>query len=273
MKIHTPIASLSIAAISLFVIGCTQTRISSFVAEVSEAPEVHGFNTYQEPHTTAIRVSGMLNFDSKEDVNVDAKHQDWADSKTNENHYQVTTINTRGVYKIGGIDVEGKLDFLAKAGLATIGFGIGINDGIYHHLTLGINSRYLDIGAFAGLYHHHGNLKYNGSECSTITTCDPEDWDGFHGDKTEYKISFLGGFYAGLILGDAFFNYSLSTYTPNIDAHGEGLTVPAIYSHYFTLGYRINRYIEINGGTVGSYIEDIGHWHWAGRTGLSFYWI
>ena len=43
MKVHTPIATICVAAISLFLIGCTQTRISSFVAEVSEAPEVHGF--------------------------------------------------------------------------------------------------------------------------------------------------------------------------------------------------------------------------------------
>lgn len=273
MKVHTPIAIICIAAISLLLIGCTQTRISSFSADVSEAPEVHGFNTYQEPHTTAIRVSGTVNFDSKEDVDVDAQHRDWADKKNKEGHYEATTFNTRGIYTIGGLDIEGKLDFLAKANLAVIGFGIAVNDGIYHHLTLGINSRYFDIGGFAGLYHHKGKITYSGSECSTVTTCEKEDWSGIHGNNSDYRISGFGGLYAGVILGDAFFNYSFSTYTPNINAHGEGLTVPSIYSHYFILGYRINRYIEINGGTVGTYIEDVSHWHWAGRTGLSFYWI
>ena len=95
----------------------------------SEAPEVHGANTYQQQHSASWRVTGKINSNTRRDVKITAEpfrskkegaEADW-------------------LYKMGGVDFTGSADFLYKADDEFFGGGVGYTDGIYHYCMFGEN--------------------------------------------------------------------------------------------------------------------------------------
>ena len=110
-------------------------------ATVSDAPEVHGSNTTQEPYSSMWRVSGKV---------IGAKEEKIDDKER--------------TYEIGGVEGSGKIDYLHKSGTLIFGAGLGYDDGLYYHLTLGWNFRDFEFGFFTG-HILMNNSKKGGERC------------------------------------------------------------------------------------------------------------
>ena len=243
--------------------GCEtyHTKIHSLETTISEAPEVHGANTSQQPHSAAWRFSGKINSNSREDV---------GDFVRGSSHIE---DNTNVTYKLGGMDFSAKVDFLYKLDGFIFGTGIGFKDGVYHHFSLGANLQYVEFGMFLGFFHQYHNAYYNVSKCQTIIHLfkeSEEDCDSFNDERNIFTISPFMGAYAGIMIHDFFINYSVSVYKPSIDIENNSLDLAAITTQYITLGYRINKYFELSAGAVINY-KNIPHWNYGWTSGISFY--
>ena len=234
----------------LFSAGCTDNyiKVHSLKATVSEAPEVHGANTSQKPHSGTFRFTGKINSNRP-----NTSHEQIS------NHIHGSTYFTDVYYKLGGIDFSAKADFFYKRDEFFFGTGVGYKDGIYHNFLLGANMQHLEFGLFFGLYHQYSNLSYEVSRCTydydiltkSKETCEPsykEQIDRFNHNP------FMGGF-AGIILDKMFFNYSVSVYSPQIKIEDYSLDAAIITSNYLTLGYRLNKWVEISGGAIITYLD------------------
>ena len=267
MILKRTILALALAVTGMLATGCTALRISSFNLEASESPEVYGINHNLEPHKSTLRLHGGIRLDNREDINVIGTYTDLTkDSDTLHKHENFTA---EGMYEFGGFEVEGGATWFHKSDAFLYGIGIGFNDGIYHHLTLGINTTHFEAGVFAGLFHQYSRLRYYGETCNDITICEDDDWESTFGDETETRISPFYGLYLGAFLGEMFLEYSLSMYTPNLDIEDDKVNVPMITTNYITLGYRFNEQFEVSGGAIISAIK--GKLHYAASLGVNFY--
>lgn len=254
-------AILSLAFSSLFFMGCEggYTKIHTLDINVSEAPEVHGANTNQAPHSASWRLTGKVNTSSKDEIT------DQVTSRGN---------SANVTYKLGGTDFSGKIDFLYKVDGFIFGSGLGFKDGIYHHFTLGTNLRNFEFGAFFGFYHQYDKIEYEASRCeyeyhlfsSTDETCSSSFYESVYRFNT---APFIGA-YAGLIIDKFFINYSVSVYSPSVNIEENAPTLAAIATQYLTAGIRINKWIELSAGSTMTYM-DTPHWHYGFTGGISFY--
>lgn len=170
-------------------------------------------------------------------------------------------------YKMGGVDFSGKVDYLYKARGFVIGGGLGYNDGIISHLTIGANFSHFEFGSFIGVYGLHSDIEYwgetsEGSDGVSVTFKD-------HNDQT--NVSVFAGMYAGLYFDKLFFNLSVSSYRPNPEMEGTDLSVPGIATVYLTTGYRLNRWFEVSVGGIATYIDAPNGYNGGVTSGISLY--
>ena len=138
-------------ALCLLATGCTRTRITGFRAEVAESPEVEGVRGYLEPHSSTFRFSGSYLFSPKETMAVSGSYSDYsADSLMR----PTREFTAKGVYELGGSDLNASFEWFKKLHFFLWGLGIGYDDGVYHHLKIGFNTRFVEAGAFMGTFHH-----------------------------------------------------------------------------------------------------------------------
>lgn len=263
---HFAYISLCLALCLLFA-GCTRTRISGFRVETPEAPEVEGVHTYMEPHSMSYRFSGSMNISPKETMAVSGSYSNYSSDSLMEDSRKFTA---RGIYEFGGSDVNATFDWFSKASVLLFGFGVGYDDGIYHHLKLGFNTSVFEAGVYVGFFHHYTELEIDGSTCSTWPCSDDDNWSSIKNTDAEFYTSLLYGAYASVIVDDFFVSYNLSIYGPNVKGGGESVSSPNIYSHYFKSGYRISKHWEVYGGLILSFV-DPDYRHFAGSAGASFY--
>ena len=238
-------------------------HISSFQLDVSEAPEVYGASRYMEPHTSTTRFFGTLKVDPEEDLDVSGSYRDWNEDTLN----KITEYTVNGKYHMGGFEGTASYEWYSKFDNAIIGFGLGYNDGLYHHITYGFNFHQLEFGTFVGFYHQYMHIQYRGSTCSGIKSCTSSS--SLNEDKNTIETSLFWGMYAGFFFGNFFLNYSLSAYTPGLDTEDENVHTPIITSNYITLGFHINKHIAISAGAIGSDVSS--QWHWGGSLGIAYY--
>lgn len=234
----------------LFLQGCmaTSTRINKLKVSTSDAPEVHGYNTNLAVHSDVLKINGKINISSRENVSISKKENE--------------------EYEMGGIKVAGKLDYLHKINTLILGLGLGIDDGIYHHFTLGWNFTHFEFGGFIGSFHQYGNVQYDVERCIATekqnTTLDGivlwsndvcTSYIPYNKNKSEFNSDLFIGLFAGVFIDDFFYNYSLSYYYRDIDIEGERHRLAAVTSHYFTIGYKLNEQFEF---TVGGVVTEIG---------------
>ena len=223
-------------------------------ATVSDAPEVHGSNTTQEPYSSMWRVSGKV---------IGAKEEKIDDKER--------------TYEIGGVEGSGKIDYLHKSGTLIFGAGLGYDDGLYYHLTLGWNFRDFEFGFFTG-HILFRDIKYSGEKCvetekNNVTIDGAVFWsrtvcasyEPFEKEEIKYvEDLFLGGF-VGIIIGKSFLNYSFSI-------EGFDIVDTPILSHYISMGYRFGDFIELSLGTVLTNVGSLESGYVYGITGtVGFY--
>ncbi len=235
----------------LFFTGCvsSSTHINKLKISTSDAPEVHGMNTNWEAHSSMARINGKINV---------SKHKNVSNS-----------LEGNEVYEMGGVDIAGKLDYLYKGNTVLTGFGLGYDDGLYHHFTLGWNFLHFEFGGFLGFFHQYSDIQYSGEKCSTTKKQDvsldgsvlwTEDvctsYTSFGKHKSEYITSLFAGAFAGIFIDKYFFNYSFSSYSRNIEIEDKRYSLSSITSHYFTLGYRLNKKFEFGAGVFLTKVGD-----------------
>lgn len=241
--------------------GCINTHFQKLHMTASEAPEVHGANTYQQPHSASWRVTGKINSNTRRDVKITPE-------TSNSKNKSKESVEPDWLYKMGGVEFTGKADFFYKANSAFLGTGIGYNNGIYHHFSFGGNFSHVEFGFFIGLYHQYFDADYVGEHCEVVLFSD-DKCDSFSNESHGLSTSLFGGGFAGLIFGDFFLNYSLSVYAPSPEIEGGSPDLSGIHSNYFTMGYRFH-WVEVSAGFVMSLVEGrIASYGFTG--GLSFY--
>lgn len=235
----------------IFLQGCVaaSTRINKLKVSTSDAPEAHGYNTNMSAHSSVLKINGKINISSRENVSISKKGNE--------------------EYEMGGIEVAGKLDYLHKINTLILGLGLGIDDGIYHHFTLGWNFSHFEFGGFIGTFYQYGNVQYDIERC-TATKKQNVTLDGtvlwtdevcasyvpYSKNESEFNSDLFIGLFAGVFVDNFFFNYSLSYYYRDLDIEGEKHSLAAITSHYFTLGYKLNEKFEFTVGGVLTGIDD-----------------
>ena len=130
--------------------GCVSTYVHKFRMTASEAPEVHGANTYQMPHSSSWRITGKVNASQKKNVDITEESSVYKDLSHLFENYEDFSHAT---YAMGGIDFTGKIDYLYKIDNLILGMGVGYKDGVYHHFTLGYNFFNFEFGGFIGGFH------------------------------------------------------------------------------------------------------------------------
>ena len=254
-------------ACALVSTGCVTTNLHRFRMTASEAPEVHGANTNLKPKSNNWRFTGKVNYNYEKKVDI-SENFHW--NKTLDELFDGEKIESSdAAYKMGGLDFTGKIDYLYKSNYFVFGLGAGYKDGLFNHVTLGWNFPHIEFGAFTGVYYQYSDLQYYG-EVVTSDCEDEGDCQKISDHNSELNTSVFGGAYAGIYLDKLFFNYSVSTYTPNPQISGKGLNIPSITSHYFTVGYRFNDWLEITAGGIFTDIDDAGT-NGGYTGGVSFY--
>ncbi len=263
-RIRFPFACLLF--IPFFLMGCSVTRVYDFSMTASEAPEVHGANAEQKPHSSSWRFSGKVyksvheNVVIREGLYSNGKEYEWR-------------------YEIGGNDFSGKADWFYKSRHFMIGTGVGYKDGLYHHGTVGVNTSHMELGAFLGLFHQYSDLEYTLENCETGWYEDEYDQLSYDPVRAgcnsssdhHYRFStspFMGAFWA-LYFSKFYLNYNVSFYTPEPDVEGESLNVPSITSNYLNVGYRITRWLDYSVGAILTATD--GNLIWGVSSGISFY--
>ncbi|MBR4784857.1 MAG: hypothetical protein IK012_06340 [Fibrobacter sp.] len=263
---HFAYISLCLALCLLFA-GCTRTRISSFRVETPEAPEVEGVHAYMEPHSATYRFSGSVTISPKETMAVSGSYVNYSSDSLMQ---QSRSFSANGYYEFGGSDVNASFDWFGKASVMLIGFGVGYDDGIYHHLKVGFNTSVVEAGVYLGLYHQYTTLEINGSTCDTWPCSERDNWGSMSETNTDFYTNLFYGLYASIIIDDFFMSYNLSIYNPSVSGGGESVSSPDIYSHYIKGGYRISKHWEVNAGLIMSFV-DPDYRHFAANVGAAFY--
>ena len=238
----------------------------------SEAPEVHGSNTYQMPHSSSWRISGTVNANKRRDIDITEESSVYKDLSQLFDSYEDFSNAT---YTMGGIDFTGKIDYLYKVDHLTFGSGVGYKDGVYHHFTLGVNFMNFEFGGFIGGFHQYSDLEYDGRTCNDEWFYENERCRNFGDHHYRFNHSVFAGLFASLYFDKLFFNYSVSTYTPRpvIDNYYDDydVSVPEITTNYINAGYRFNRWVEFNVGTIATYISGVSVWNLGFSGGVSWY--
>lgn len=251
--------------------GCVSTYVHKFRMTASEAPEVHGANTYQMPHSSSWRITGKVNANQKKNVDITEESSVYKDLSHLFENYEDFSHAT---YAMGGIDFTGKIDYLYKIDNLILGMGVGYKDGVYHHFTLGYNFFNFEFGGFIGGFHQYSDLEYDGQSCEDVSFYDDKYCRPFEDHHYRFNSSIMGGMFAGVYFDRLFFNYSMSMYKPSpiIESREDyDLSVPTIMTNYFTTGYRFNRWIEFSVGGIATYVEGVSAWNLGFTGGISLY--
>lgn len=240
--------------------GCSLPSVKNLHLnmDVSEAPEVHGANTYQLSNTSLKRLTGKLNYNLEDEREFENGSRDI-------------------VYYVGVLDFTFKYDYIKKGkDYLFAGAGVGYKDGLFYHFSLGANMPHIEIGGFLGLYHHFTQLDYKGEYCTESFLFFPTECEHFSKDDYDITTSLFAGAFASFYLEKFFINYSVSVYDPTVTLkipNGDySLSLPSISSHYLAFGYRLNKRLEFTSGAIFNYINSpAASWYIGLTSGINFY--
>lgn len=224
------------------------------------------------PHSSSWRITGKVNANQEKKVDITDESSVY---KSFDHLFDSYEEFSSATYIMGGIDYTGKIDYLYKLDNLILGAGIGYKDGIYHHFSLGFNFLNFEFGGFFGGFHQYSDLEYDGQSCEDVSLYDDKYCRAFADHHYRFNSSILAGFFAGVYVDNLFFNYSFSSYQPSpaIDTHNDeyDISVPRISTHYLTVGYRFNRWIEVSVGSINTYINETNVWNFGFTSGISLY--
>lgn len=240
--------------LSLFLLnGCvteTSTRIRKASMEVNPAPEMRGAGE----HLTSsyrYRFSGNVNVGKKDDVPVEGMFDE----------SRKVDFETQIRYGY----VSGSAEVLTHAGPLMFDLGVGVNSGLYTFLSLGLNTRFFEIGASAGLWNNFRKYHYEGytSKTELVFFTTTRDLD----ETSSTGKSFMAGLYTGLYFGPISLEASVSYYGADFKVDDVGFDV---LTTYLTANYHLNEHWTIRAGAVRLYMDMTDCEYWSGFGGVSY---
>ena len=179
-----------------------------------------------------MRLHGSVKVTVGDEVDADGEYRD-----VNGN-----TSEAEGTYRLNDVKLTGGAEWFYKFENAVLGAGLAINNGVYNHFTVGLNTEDMEVGAFWGFFNQMVNADFGSSKSDDLSI------EPFYG-------IYLGVFIIEKIL----LNYSLSTYQPSFGFF-ETVKGPRIVSHHFIFGYHLNKYFALNAGFVYTSVRLSSFW-------------
>lgn len=263
-KVHRWIVRSLVATLACLLCSCATSKMEyakSFEMDAYPGPSVNGINRYLQENTTGSRLRAGFIAGGVEHVNLhDIK---------NEEEYDSVEIDAK--YRIPYLPVFGSIDKFAKGDIATISIGFGIHHGIYASTSVGINTRYFELGLLSFQRFTYQAVNYVGFEKDGDEFKSLKDTDR----KNRLAFQYGAGAYAGLFVGPITLAYNGNVYRPNksilIDKPTPEFkfSTPYVFTNNFSVSYWYSPTLEIRLGVTNLLIDfNGGHWSLLGEVAL-----
>ena len=269
----------------LFLNGCavssTYRHVEEYEMDVSPAPELRGAGAYLKADTSSLRLSAHINIgpsgkDKRSGIKNDVRG---CSGLVNCDGFDSVYVDQYVVaeYEMVYPYVTASLDYVHKWDLFLMGFGLGVDKGGFLDVLLGINTKYFEMGAVAGLWVVARSFKYSGTEyeCMRAFLFDDELTYGPFSNSNGTGFTFFYGGYAAVFVGAFSLNVSFDVYRPD-PAFSENDDIiadfdfPLVLTGYATVGYRINKNWEARLGAV-NFTSKFPDKHISVNGGVSYY--
>lgn len=244
--------------------SCASTTMEyakSLEMDAYPGPNVHGINRYLKENTTGSRLRGGVIASKVEHINLH--------DIENAEEYDSVAIDAK--YRVHYLPVYGSIDKFAKGDLLTMSIGFGIYHGIYASTSVGINTRYFELGVLSFQRFTYQAINYSGYEKEDDTFKLLEDTDL----KNRLAFQYGAGAYAGLFIGPVTLAYNGNVYRPNksiiIDKQTPdfGFSTPILFTNNFSISYWYSPTMEFRLGVTNLLIDfNGGHWSLLGEIAL-----
>ena len=275
-----------VLALSLFS-GCSISgsygHVEQFEMEALASPELRGAGGFREPNTTATRLTANVHMGNPEKERLSgivnkkgncgnlADCEEYKDIEVNE--------NVDATYRMGFPVLTASLDFVYKHNLLMLGGSASIDKGVFGNAFMGLNTKFFEIGAAAGLWIHRREFTYSGTDFFCVHYFlggDELEEGSFESSTSVGQVAVYGGF-ASAYYGPLSLSFSFSVYRPdpaypnrsndNLQAK---FAFPRVMTEYIVAGYRLNDSWEFRVGAANTFGEFPG-WHWSVTGGVSYY--
>ena len=275
-------------AFALFLFsGCSISgsygHVETFEMEALAAPELRGAGGFREPNTSATRFSANVHMGNPEKerlsgiVNKKGNCSDLADCE----EYRDIKVNENvdATYRMGFSILTVSLDYVYKHNLLMLGAGASINKGVFGNAFMGLNTKYFEVGASAGLWIHRRDFTYSGTDyyCVHYFLGGDELEEGTFESSTNIGLAATYGGFASAYYGPFSLNFSFNVYRPDPSYPNQSndnlqadFLFPRVMTEYIVAGYRLNDSWEFRLGAANTFGEFPG-WHWSVTGGVSYY--
>lgn len=275
-------------AFALFLFsGCSISgsygHVETFEMETLAAPELRGAGGFREPNTSATRFSANVHMGNPEKerlsgiVNKKGNCSDLADCE----EYRDIKVNENvdATYRMGFSILTASLDYVYKHNLLMLGAGASINKGVFGNAFMGLNTKYFEVGASAGLWIHRRDFTYSGTDyyCVHYFLGGDELEEGSFESSTNIGLAATYGGFASAYYGPFSLNFSFNVYRPDPSYPNQSndnlqadFLFPRVMTEYIVAGYRLNDSWEFRLGAANTFGEFPG-WHWSVTGGVSYY--
>lgn len=249
------IISLILIASAFLLNGCVtegDPRISKIRMEVNPAPEMRGAGEHMTSDYQ-VRLSGGLNVGPSKKMEV------------KDIYFDGSSVDFAYSLEYGIVNAAAELAL--KKNIFMINMGTGFNSGFYTFASLGVNTKYFELGLSGGAWWNNRDYDCEGDITVTSMLFFKENQDFFihshHGGAV-----MLGG-YAGVYLGDFGLEISASTYEGDMELEDVPFS-PRVYTLYASASYRLNDHWRVRLGSVGVHGENFDKRYWSGFGGVSY---
>ncbi|MBR4916974.1 MAG: hypothetical protein IKZ45_07855 [Fibrobacter sp.] len=246
--------------------SCSSTKMEyakQVEMDAYPGPNTQGINRYIKENSVGSRLHGGFIVSKLEHTGVDGV----------ENKDEWDSIDVDSKYRITYLPVYGSIDKFAKGDLLTMSIGFGIYHGIYASSSVGINTKYFELGVSSFqrfTYQIINYLGYAKEDDGTFTTL--EDF----GNENRLVFQYGAGAYASLFIGNVTLSYNGNIYRPNksiiIDKPIPQFkfATPYLFTNNFLVSYWYNPTTEFQLGITNILLNFNGG-HWSLNAGISLW--
>ena len=251
-------------AIAGMLCSCASTKMEyakSVEMDAYPGPNLHGINRYLKENTIGSRLSGGL-------LSSELDHVSLHDVQ-NPEKYDSVEVSVK--YRLNYLPAYGSIDKFAKGDLFLMSIGFGIYHGIYSSTSIGINTRYFELGLQSFQRFTYQTINYSGYEKDGDKFNLIEDTD----HKNRLAFQYGAGAYAGLFIGPVTLAYNGNVYRPNksiiIDKQTPEFpfSTPFLFTNNFSISYWYSPTTEFRLGLSNVLVDfNGGHWSLLGEVAL-----
>jgi len=254
MRLRTNAAIIFLILSVLSLTGCLSTpdRVTKARMEVNPAPEMRGAG-YDMKVAHEFRFSGNVNYGPSDGAQVGGIYNEWpsgcgssACQEAIEKVAPSSKVNLK--YDIEYAILTGSAEFLLKKGLFLMDVGIGINNGLYDFLSLGLHTSHFEMGVSGGFWLNMRKYEYEGYMYTHDLLIFNERVEPVS-KETDKTFAYLLGIYMGVYFGDFGFEVSSSVYNVNLE-YEHFSSEPYISTTYTTANYRLTDRWTVRAGAV-----------------------